>query len=137
MVPMTEENCAGGPVRVMVVDDRSPFRAAARAVIEMTDGFECVGEAESGEQAIELARELLPDLVLTDVNLSGIDGCETTRRLREERPSTVVFLLSTYESGDLPSTMASCGAATYIRKEALFPDLLEDLWRQYGPCHAT
>jgi DNA-binding NarL/FixJ family response regulator len=84
-----------------------------------------------------VARDLAPDLVLTDVNLSGIDGCETTRRLRAERPSTVVFLLSTYESGDLPSTLAHCGAATYLRKESLFPDVLEELWQQHRPCHAS
>ena len=68
-------------VRVLIVDDQEPFRQAARAVVELTDGFEVAGEAETGEDAVDRARELEPDLVLMDVNLPGIDGLEATRRI--------------------------------------------------------
>lgn len=61
-------------VRVLIVDDQGPFRLAARMVVEATDGFEVVGESETGEDSIEKARELHPNLVLMDVNLPGIAG---------------------------------------------------------------
>ena len=68
-------------VQVLIVDDQEPFRSAARMVVEMTDGFEVAGEAESGEEGVELAAELQPDLVLMDVYLPGIDGMEATRQI--------------------------------------------------------
>ncbi|MGH2766519.1 MAG: response regulator transcription factor, partial [Actinomycetota bacterium] len=71
-------------VRVLIVDDQEPFRQAARAVVELTDGFEVAGEAETGEAAVDAARGLGPDLVLMDVNLPGIDGLEATRRILSE-----------------------------------------------------
>ncbi|HWC31695.1 MAG TPA: response regulator transcription factor, partial [Actinomycetota bacterium] len=87
-------------VRVLIVDDQEPFRLAARAVVEMTDGFEVVGEAETGEDSIDQARVLDPDLVLMDVNLPGIDGLEATRRILAETKRTVVLLVSTYEADE-------------------------------------
>ena len=60
-----------GPVPVLIVDDQAPFRRAARAVVTATPGFEVVGEAESGEEAVELADSLAPGLVLMDINLPG------------------------------------------------------------------
>src|SRR5438128_2279923 len=63
-------------VRVLIVDDQEPFRLAARMVVEATDGFEVVGESETGEASIEAAQDLDPDLVLMDVNLPGINGLE-------------------------------------------------------------
>src|ERR687888_220334 len=88
------------PVKVLIVDDQEPFREAARMVVEVTDGFEVVGEAETGEQGVEAARELHPDLVLMDVNLPGIEGPEATRRILAESPDVVVFLVSTYDPAE-------------------------------------
>jgi DNA-binding NarL/FixJ family response regulator len=116
-------------VDVLVVDDRHPFRTAARAVIECTDGFTYAGEAETGEDGIEAAVALQPRLVLMDINLPGINGCDATERIHERVPGTVVFLVSTYASGDIPGNAKTCGAATYIRKEKFAPDLLEECWR--------
>src|SRR5439155_1443080 len=67
--------------RVLIVDDQEPFRLAARMVVEATEGFEVVGEAETGEEGVELARTLEPDLVLMDVNLPGINGLDATRQI--------------------------------------------------------
>ena len=69
------------PVRVLIVDDQEPFRMAARMVVEATDGFEVVGEAETGEDSVVMARDLAPDLVLMDVNLPGINGLDATRQI--------------------------------------------------------
>jgi two-component system, NarL family, invasion response regulator UvrY len=104
---------------VLVVDDQATFRRAARSLIAATPGFEQVGEAASGPDALELAAELRPDLVLVDVRMPGMDGIETARRLADaERPPTVV-LISLEEIPDLPSTSDSVGAAAYLRKQDL------------------
>jgi DNA-binding NarL/FixJ family response regulator len=118
---------------VLIVDDQEPFREAARLVVELTDGFDVVGEAESGEAGVAAARELRPDLVLMDVNLGDIDGTEATRRILAELPETVVFLVSTYEPAEYEPKAAECGAAAYIPKSAFGPDELEAAWSQAAP----
>ena len=115
-------------VSVLIVDDQAPFLRAMSAVIEETIGFEAVGKASSGEEAIVKADALLPDLVLMDVNLPGIDGLEATRRLRAHRSPPVVLLLSTYDEDAGARFMAECGAAGYVTKSAFGPDRLRKAW---------
>jgi two-component system, NarL family, invasion response regulator UvrY len=119
-------------VPVLIVDDQAPFRRAARAVLAATPGFDVVGEAESGEQAVELAGSLAPGLVLMDINMAGISGIEATRRITEAHPGTVVVLLSTYQADELPADAASCGAAAYVNKEEFGPAVLRDVWERSG-----
>jgi DNA-binding NarL/FixJ family response regulator len=120
-------------VRVLVVDDQSPFRAAARTLLRLTEGFTFAGDAATGEDAVVQAAGLAPDLVLMDLNLPGIDGIEATRRILAAAPSVVVFLCSTYEQADLPAEATTSGAKAYIHKEELAPALLATLWRQHRP----
>ena len=116
-------------VRVLIVDDHEPFRQAARMVVDITDGFEVVGEAENGEDSVRMAEELQPDLVLMDVNLPGINGLDATRQiLGQGGDSVVVLLLSTYEEEEYAPRAAECGAAAYIPKSAFGPDRLEAAW---------
>jgi DNA-binding NarL/FixJ family response regulator len=116
-------------VRVLIVDDQEPFRMAARMVVEITDGFEVVGEAETGEDSVRMAEELRPDLVLMDVNLPGINGLDATRQiLAQGGDSVVVLLLSTYEEEEYAPRAAECGAAAYIPKSSFGPDRLETAW---------
>jgi DNA-binding NarL/FixJ family response regulator len=117
------------PVRVLIVDDQEPFRMAARLVVEATDGFEVVGEAETGEDSVSMARDLKPDLVLMDVNLPGINGLDATREILDgQTEPVVVLLLSTYEEEEYAPRAAECGAAAYIPKAVFGPDRLESAW---------
>ena len=113
-------------VRVLVVDDQEPFRAAMRAVVEETDGFAVVGSATSGEEALTASAELRPDLVLMDVNLPGIDGIEATRRLSAAQDRPVVVLLSTYDEDQFD--LAGCGAVAYVAKASFGPERLTAAW---------
>jgi CheY-like chemotaxis protein len=115
------------PVRVLVVDDQVLFRRVMSAVVDETEGFVLVGCAASGEESIVAARVLLPDLILMDVNLPGIDGMEATRRLRGDRSAAVV-LLSTYDEDDWDGQAQECGAVAYIAKSAFGPDTLTAVW---------
>ena len=116
-------------VRVLVVDDQAPFRQAARAVVSVTEGFEVVGEAITGEEAVELAHSLEPDVVLMDVNLPGIDGMAACRAIVADHPATTVLLLSTYQEEDVPGDTRTCGALAYVSKDQFGPDVLEHLGR--------
>ena len=118
----------GDQRRVLVVDDQAPFRAAAKAVVSMTAGFEVVGEARSGEEALSMVEDLAPQLVLMDINMDGMSGIEATRRITEAHPEVRVILLSTYDQDDLPADARSCGAIAYVHKELFGPDVLEEAW---------
>jgi len=117
-------------VRVLIVDDQAPFRDVARLVEDLTDGFEVVGEAVTGEESVEMARTLKPDLILMDVNMPGIDGTEATRLILGEAAEVVVLLLSTYEPAEYEPRAAEAGAAAYIPKSAFDPDRLEAAWNE-------
>jgi DNA-binding NarL/FixJ family response regulator len=115
-------------VRVLIVDDQEPFRLAARTVVELTDGFEVVGEAETGEDSVAMTADLHPDLVLMDVNLPGINGLEATKQILAGSDSVVVIMLSTYEAEEYAPRATEAGAAAYIPKAEFGPDRLEEAW---------
>ncbi|MGI5131908.1 response regulator [Pseudonocardia sp. CA-107938] len=123
----------GTSVRLMVVDDQQPFRAVAARVAARTPGFELVGQAETGEDAVTAARDLRPDLVLMDVQLPGISGIEAASQVACAVPAAVVVLCSTYRRDDLPFPLNSPGVAAYLHKEELRPSALQDLWARLGP----
>jgi DNA-binding NarL/FixJ family response regulator len=116
----------------LIVDDQAPFRDAARAVLARVAEFELVGEATSGEEAIELAESLRPGLVLMDINMGAVDGIEATRAILARFPETFVVLVSTYTAADLPPGARSCGAAAYVNKDELSPRMLRRLWEAGG-----
>jgi two-component system, NarL family, invasion response regulator UvrY len=116
------------PLPVLVVDDQAPFRMAAKAVVRRLGGFELVGEAVNGSEAVALADELRPALVLMDINMPEMNGIEATRQIVASHPETVVILCSTYEIGDLPPDAKASGARAYMNKERLSSAELQRLW---------
>ena len=115
-------------VRVLTADDHAEFRATARELIAATPGFVATDDACSGEQAVEIALGLEPDLVLMDVHMEGIGGIEAARRIVARLPRTVVALISVYPAADLPREAHTCGAHAILRKDRLRPGVLRDLW---------
>ena len=99
-VPLQEPTRVG----VLVVDDQTPFRRVALEVVEATPGFEPLGEAASGEEALALVAQLSPELILLDVRMPVMDGIETARRLSAVHPGGVVVLISI----DDPVRVARC-----------------------------
>ena len=123
------------PVTVLAVDDQAIFLRAARELIAATPGFAQVGQAESGPEALELAAELHPDLVLLDVRMPGMDGLETAQRLMECLPDAVVVLIS-LDDMPIEPTPAALGVAAHLRKQDLSTRALLDLWTAHGRSRA-
>jgi DNA-binding NarL/FixJ family response regulator len=118
------------PLKVMVVDDQVPFRLAARAVVRRSEGFELVGEAGNGVEALDLAATLHPDVILMDINMPEMGGIEATRQIVAKLPETFVILCSTYDVSDLPPDASTSGARAYVHKEQLGATTLRRLWDQ-------
>ena len=119
-------------VRVLTVDDQAVFRGIAREVIDATPGFEAVGEAASGEEALSAVARLDPQLVLLDVRMPGLDGVDVALRLRATHPETVVVLISIDDSIDIPSATRCAQPVPLVRKQDFGPRLLKSIWRDHG-----
>ena len=120
------------PHSVLIVDDQAPFRFAVKAVLRRLPGFELAGEASSGAEAITLADELRPELILMDINMPEMNGIEATQRILAAHPDVVVFLCSTYDLADLPRSATQSGASGYVNKERFGADTLRQLWEERG-----
>jgi DNA-binding NarL/FixJ family response regulator len=117
-------------ITVLVVDDQESFRSAMREVVGATEGFRLVGEAESGEAALDAVDELAPRMVIMDKRMPGMGGVEATRILTARHPDVVVLLISVEDPDALLAR--SSPAAALARKQDLSPRLLRDVWRERG-----
>jgi DNA-binding NarL/FixJ family response regulator len=118
------------PVRVLIVDDQAPFRAAATAVVGLTEAFLVVGSAQSGEECLVKVRALTPDLVLMDISLPGMDGIEAARQVAALPVPPVVILVSTYSQDEYADWASSSGAIAYIDKSEFGPERLIAAWAE-------
>ena len=112
-------------ISVLIVDDQALVRAGFRALIESADDLEVVGEAEDGGQAIALAKELGPDVILMDVRMPVLDGIEATRRIFSEGVESKVIVLTTFDLDEYVHEALRAGAGGFLLKDTRPADLLE------------
>jgi DNA-binding NarL/FixJ family response regulator len=106
------------PIRVLVADDHPVFRRGMRAILGADPRTELVGEATDGDEAVKLAAELSPDVILMDLNMPNKNGIEATRRITEARPESVVLMLTMFEDDDSVFAAMRAGAHGYVLKGA-------------------
>ena len=111
------------PIRVMLVDDHAMVRRGLAAFLKVFDDLQLAGEAESGEAAIQLCAEVLPDVILMDMVMPEMDGAATTRLIRQQFPQVQVLALTSYKEGDLVKNALEAGAIGYLLKEVSADDL--------------
>jgi DNA-binding NarL/FixJ family response regulator len=113
------------PARLLIVDDHDLMRKSTQIMLEGELDLEVIGEAVNGRQALELCRQLRPDVVLMDVRMPEMDGLTATREIKKEMPAISILMVSAYESEDYRREAASAGATDYILKDADRHELLE------------
>lgn len=110
---------------VLIVDDHPVFRSGLRALLESAPDVEVVGEASSGEEAVALAAELLPDAVVMDLQMpGGMNGVQATRQIAERSPAVQVLVLTMFDDDDSVFAAMRAGAAGYLLKDAEHSDVV-------------
>jgi len=116
------------PARVVAVDDHDLARAALRTVIAQDARMQLVGEARNGREAVNLVRQLQPDLVLMDVRMPDMDGLQATRLVKQDCPMTCVLILTMMDDVDLLLETVKAGAAGFVLKSASEAELRTAMW---------
>jgi len=111
--------------RILLVDDHAITREGLRSLIEKQADMEVVGEAEDGRKAFELVRELLPDIVITDITMPNLNGVDSTRQIVRQFPKVKVIALSIHSNRAFVADMLKAGASGYVLKECTFDELVE------------
>lgn len=115
---------------VLAVDDQPAFLELLRDVIAATERLRAVGEAHCGEEAIELAATLVPDMILMDVRMPGIGGIKAAGQIKRQRPGTVIVMVSTTHPSELAAQIDPGVADAVIWKSELEPERLDEVWRR-------
>lgn len=110
---------------VLLVDDHAIIREGLRSLLEKQPDMEVLADTDEGRKAVELVRELSPDVVIMDVTMAGLNGIEATRLITAEFPTVKVIALSIHSQRRFIADMLSAGAAGYILKECLFDELVQ------------
>lgn len=113
------------PIRLMLVDDHDLVRTSLKAFLDSQAGMSVVAEASNGQDALRLAQESQPNVTIMDITMPGVDGLETTRRMRAACPECKVLALTVHTDKQYFFEMLSAGAAGYVTKDAAAEDLLD------------
>jgi len=113
------------PIRLMIVDDHTMVRRGLATILKVFDDLQLVGEAESGESAVQLCTEVIPDVILMDMSLPGMDGAMATRAIRKKLPQTQVIVLTSFKDGKLIKQALAAGAIGYLLKDVSADDLVQ------------
>ncbi|OOZ34628.1 UvrY/SirA/GacA family response regulator transcription factor [Solemya velesiana gill symbiont] len=112
-------------IKVLLVDDHELVRTGFRSILDGDNTISVVGEAVTGEEAVEKARQLEPDLVLMDINMPGIGGIEATRKIRRMMPETQVIAVTVHVDTPFPEQLHDAGALGYLTKGCPADELFE------------
>ncbi len=111
-------NQSANPIRVLLADDHPLFRRGMRAILRVEPDTELVGEATDGQQALDMALELRPDVILMDLNMPKVSGIEATRRIVQASPHTAILMLTMFEDDDSVFAAMRAGAHGSVLKGA-------------------
>src|SRR5947209_7211207 len=111
-------------LRILIVDDHQLFREGVRYALEANDDIEVVGDVEDGRQAVRMTDELVPDIVLVDINIPGLNGLEVTRAVRRSQPHIAVIILTVNEDDEQLFNATRVGAAACLTKDISAAQLL-------------
>ena len=114
-----------GKITILLVDDHAVVRQGLRAYLDAQPDFFVVGEASSGEEAVEAAMEFLPDVMLMDLVMSGIGGVEATRKVKDVTPRTQIVALTSYHQDEFIFPVLQAGAISYLLKDISMEDLAD------------
>ena len=118
------KNPASQPIRVMLVDDHTMVRRGLATFLKIFDDLQLVGEADSGEAAIQLCAEVLPDVILMDMVMPDMDGAVATRAIRQRFPQVQVIALTSFKTGELIRNALDAGAIGYLLKDVSADELV-------------
>src|SRR5215203_1277201 len=107
-----------GVARILIADDHALVREGLRTMLSGEDGIEVIAEANDGQQALNICRELEPELVLMDVRMPEMDGLQATKKIKQEMPKTSVMMVTMHENSDYLFEAVKAGAAGYVLKDA-------------------
>lgn len=110
--------------KVLLVDDHTIVRQGLKALLDFQDGIEVVGEAEDGRQAIEKAKELVPDIIVIDITMPNLNGIEATRQLKKVNSEMKVLVLTVHDNEEYVHQILQAGASGYLLKESAVSDLV-------------
>jgi two-component system, NarL family, response regulator LiaR len=119
------KNSSSNPIRVMLVDDHTMVRRGLATILTVFDDLLLAGEAESGEAAIQLCADVLPDVVLMDMVMPGMGGVSATRTIRQQFPSVRVLVLTSFKEGGLIKNALEAGAIGYLLKDVSADELAQ------------
>jgi two-component system, NarL family, response regulator LiaR len=124
------------PIRVLLVDDHTMVRRGLAIFLQVFDDLELAGEAANGDEAVALCARLLPDVVLMDMVMPGVDGATATRRIRERFPTVQIIALTSYKEEELIQSALEAGAIGYLLKDVSADELAHAI-RAAHAGHAT
>jgi NarL family two-component system response regulator LiaR len=127
---MTEKSSQ--PIRVMVVDDHTMVRHGLATFLKVFDDLQLAGEAESGETAIQLCAQVMPDVILMDMVLPLMDGATATRAIRKQFPQIQIIALTSFKEGELIKKALEAGAIGYLLKDVSADDLAKAIRSAYA-----